>query len=328
MLFMKYRNLGSSGLRVSEIALGSWLTYGKSVEDDTAQKCIQTAYEAGINFFDTANVYEQGEAEIVLGKALAEYDRSSLVVASKVYFPMGDGPNDRGLSRKHIFEQCDASLKRLGMDYIDLYQCHRYDPHVPLEETLWALDDLQRQGKILYAGVSEWPADKIQEAHKIAKERNFRPLVSNQPAYNMIERFIERDILPVSQANGMGQVVFSPLAQGILTGKYKPGQEVPSDSRASNSEIGSGLKKYLENERLLEAVQELSKFAQQLDINLTQLALAWILRHPGVSSAIIGASKPEQIEDNIKAVDFELTKEILVGINELLQPISNFGPRN
>src|SRR5699024_11741865 len=187
--------------------------------------CIQTAYDAGINFFDTANVYEQGEAEVVLGKVLAQYDRSSLVVASKVYFPMGDGPNDRGLSRKHIFEQCDASLKRLGMDYIDLYQCHRYDPHVPLEETLWALDDLQRQGKILYAGVSEWPADKIQEAHKIAKERNFRPLVSNQPAYNMIERHIEKEILAVSVANGMGQVVFSPLAQGILTGKYKPGQD-------------------------------------------------------------------------------------------------------
>ncbi|APZ49466.1 voltage-gated potassium channel [Jeotgalibaca sp. PTS2502] len=324
---MKYRNLGRSGLRVSEIALGSWLTYGKSVEDQTAERCIQTAYDAGINFFDTANVYEQGEAEVVLGKVLAQYDRSSLVVASKVYFPMGDGPNDRGLSRKHIFEQCDASLKRLNMDYIDLYQCHRYDSTVPLEETLWALDDLQRQGKILYAGVSEWPADKIQEAHRIAKEHHFRPLVSNQPIYNMIERYIERDILAVSQANGMGQVVFSPLAQGILTGKYKAGQSAPSDSRAANATIGSGLKKYLEDDRLLETVDSLSHFAQQLDISLPQLALAWILRQPGVSSAIIGASKPEQIEDNIKAVDVELTEEMLAGINELLQPISRFKPR-
>ena len=325
---MKYRNLGRSGLRVSEIALGSWLTYGKSVEDQTAERCIQTAYDAGINFFDTANVYEQGEAEVVLGNVLAHYDRSSLVVASKVYFPMGDGPNDRGLSRKHIFEQCDASLKRLNMDYIDLYQCHRYDPTVPLVETLWALDDLQRQGKILYAGVSEWPADKIQEAHRIAKEHNFRPLVSNQPIYNMIERYIESDVLAVSQANGMGQVVFSPLAQGILTGKYKAGQSAPSDSRAANAAISSGLKKYLEDDRLLETVDSLSHFAQQLDISLPQLALAWILRQPGVSSAIIGASKPEQIEDNIKAVDVELTEEMLAGINALLQPISRFKPRS
>lgn len=325
---MKYRNLGRSGLRVSEIALGSWLTYGKSVEDQTAERCIQTAYDVGINFFDTANVYEQGEAEVVLGKVLAQYDRSSLVVASKVYFPMGDGPNDRGLSRKHIFEQCDASLKRLNMDYIDLYQCHRYDPTVPLVETLWALDDLQRQGKILYAGVSEWPADKIQEAHRIAKEHNFRPLVSNQPIYNMIERYIESNVLAVSQANGMGQVVFSPLAQGILTGKYKAGQSAPSDSRAANAAISSGLKKYLEDDRLLETVDSLSHFAQQLDISLPQLALAWILRHPGISSAIIGASKPEQIEDNIKAVDVELTEEMLAGINALLQPISRFKPRS
>lgn len=325
---MKYRNLGRSGLRVSEIALGSWLTYGKSVEDQTAERCIQTAYDAGINFFDTANVYEQGEAEVVLGNVLAHYNRSSLVVASKVYFPMGEGPNDRGLSRKHIFEQCDASLKRLNMDYIDLYQCHRYDPTVPLVETLWALDDLQRQGKILYAGVSEWPADKIQEAHRIAKEHNFRPLVSNQPIYNMIERYIESDVLAISQANGMGQVVFSPLAQGILTGKYKAGQSAPSDSRAANAGISSGLKKYLEDDRLLETVDSLSHFAQQLDISLPQLALAWILRHPGISSAIIGASKPEQIEDNIKAVDVELTEEMLAGINALLQPISRFKPRS
>lgn len=324
---MKYRNLGTSGLKVSEIALGSWLTYGKSVADDTAKKCIQTAYEAGINFFDTANVYENGEAEIVLGKALKEYDRSSLVVASKVYFPMGSGPNDRGLSRKHIFEQCDASLKRLGMDYLDLYQCHRYDPNVPLEETLWALDDLQRQGKILYAGVSEWPADKIQEAHKIAKERNFRPLVSNQPIYNMIERYIEKEVLPISIANGMGQVVFSPLSQGILTGKYKPGHTVPEDSRGANEKISNFLQKYLEDERLLETVQELETFAQHLDVTLPQLALAWILRQPGISSAIIGASKPEQVEVNIKAVEIELSDDIYDGINELLQPISNFGPR-
>lgn len=324
---MKYRNLGKSGLRVSELSLGSWLTYGKSVEDDTAKRCIETAYESGINFFDTANVYENGKAEIVLGEVLKQYDRSSYVVASKVFFPMGEGPNDRGLSRKHIFEQCDASLQRLGMDYLDLYQCHRYDPSVPMEETLWALDDLQRQGKILYAGVSEWPADKIQKAHQIAREYHFRPLVSNQPIYNMIERYIEKEVLPVSVANGMGQIVFSPLAQGILTGKYKPGQNIPSDSRAANSEISGFMKKYLENDQLLEVVQQLGYFAHELDINLPQLALAWILRQPGVSSAIIGASKPEQIEDNVKAVEVELTDEIFQGLNELLMPVSNFGPR-
>ena len=325
---MKYRNLGKSGLRVSEIALGSWLTYGKSVEEQTAEKCIQTAYESGINFFDTANVYERGAAETVLGKVLKNYNRSSLVVASKVYFPMGDGPNDRGLSRKHIFESCDASLKRLGMDYLDLYQCHRYDPTVPMEETLWALDDLQKQGKILYAGVSEWPADKIQKAHKIAKEHNFRPLVSNQPIYNMIERYIEVDVLPVSVANGMGQVVFSPLAQGILTGKYKAGQQVPEDTRAANKKLNDGMQKYLQNELLLETIVEIEAIARELEVTLPQLALAWILRHPGVSSAIIGASQPEQIEDNIKAVDVELTDELLLGINQLLLRVSSFKPRS
>ena len=325
---MKYRNLGKSGLRVSEIALGSWLTYGKSVADQTADECIRTAYEAGINFFDTANVYEKGAAETVLGKVLKDYRRSSLVVASKVYFPMGDGPNDRGLSRKHIIESCDASLKRLDMDYLDLYQCHRYDPSVPMEETLWALDDLQRQGKILYAGVSEWPADKIQEAHKIAKQHNFRPLVSNQPIYNMIERYIEVDVLPVSVANGMGQVVFSPLGQGILTGKYKSGQQVPEGSRAANSKLNSTMQKYLENESLLEAVGEIEAIAHELEITMPQLALAWILRQPGVSSAIIGASRPEQIEDNIKSVDIELTDELLLGINQILLKVSSFKPRS
>lgn len=324
---MKYRHLGKSGLRVSEIALGSWLTYGKSVGDDTAERCIRTAYDSGINFFDTANVYERGQAETVLGKVLKDYDRSSYVVASKVFFPMGDGPNDRGLSRKHIFEQVDASLQRLGMDYLDLYQCHRYDPSVPMEETLWALDDLQRQGKILYAGVSEWPADKILEANEIAKRHNFRPLVSNQPIYNMVERYIERDVLPVSQALGMGQIVFSPLAQGILTGKYKPGHQVPEDSRAANQEISGGMKKYLENDRLLEVVQQLNDLAIEWEISLPQLALAWILRQEGVSSAIIGASRPEQIEDNVRAAEVELTDEMYQGINEMLLPVSNFGPR-
>lgn len=324
---MKYRNLGTSGLRVSEIALGSWLTYGKSVADQTAEKCIQTAYEAGINFFDTANVYERGAAETVLGKTLKEYKRSSLVVASKVYFPMGDGPNDRGLSRKHIFEACDASLKRLEMDYLDLYQCHRYDPTVPMEETLRALDDLQTQGKILYAGVSEWPAEKIQEAHKIAKQHNFRPLVSNQPIYNMLERYIELDVLPVSVANGMGQVVFSPLAQGILTGKYKAGQQAPEGTRAANKKLNDGMQKYLQNELLLETVSDIQAIAHELEITLPQLALAWILRQPGVSSAIIGASRPEQIEDNIKAIDVELTDEMLLGINQLLLKVSSFKSR-
>ncbi|TDL74028.1 aldo/keto reductase [Rhodococcus qingshengii] len=320
---MKYRRLGNSGLKISELGLGSWLTYGKSVNNQTAYDCIHKAYELGINFFDTANAYENGRAEEVLGGALKEYPRSSYVVATKLFFPTGPGPNDRGLSRKHIMEQCDASLKRLGLDYIDLYQCHRFDPEVPMEETLYALDDLVRQGKILYAGVSEWSAAQIEKAAGIGKAYQLRPIISNQPIYNMLERYIEREILPVSTENGMGQIVFSP---GILTGKYKPNTEKPADSRAANDSVNFVINSYFRDD-VLTSVQKLNSLAAELGVTLSQLSLAWILRHPGISSAIVGASKPQQVEENVKAVDINLNHEVLKEIELILEEIKEFAPR-
>ncbi|MDQ0300493.1 voltage-dependent potassium channel beta subunit [Salibacterium salarium] len=315
---MQYRRLGNSGVKISEIGLGSWLTYGSTVEDNNAVDIIHKAYNSGINFFDTANVYNRGEAEKVVGKALQDFQRDSYVLATKVYFPMGDGPNDRGLSRKHIIEQCNASLKRLNVDYIDLYQCHRFDPETPVEETLMALDDLVKQGKILYYGVSEWSAAQITDAVHIAKERNLNQMVSNQPIYNMIKRYIEKDVLPVSEQNGIGQVVFSPLAQGVLTGKYKPGQQFPKDSRAANEDISKFISGFL-SEPILEQVARLEKLAHnELNIKLSQLALAWILRQPGVSSAIVGASRPSQLEENILSTEVELTTDILNEIEDIL----------
>lgn len=322
---MKYRNVGRSGLKVSEIGLGSWLTYGTAAEQKAADACIAKAFESGINFFDTANAYSRGEGEKAMGAALKPYERSSYVLSSKVYFPMGEGPNDRGLSRKHIFEQCEASLKRLGVEYIDLYFCHRYDTHTPLEETLRALDDLAAQGKIMYAAVSEWSGAQITEAAGIAERLRLRPLISNQPIYNMFERYIEREVLPVSAQKGFGQVVFSPLAQGILTGKYKLGQPLPTESRAANKSVNGVINSYL-NDQVLQVVQELEQVAQQLQISLAQLALAWILRQPGVSSAIIGATRTEQIDENVKAVDVELGTETLEQIEVILKQVANFAP--
>ena len=325
LIQMKYRKVGNSGLKVSEIALGSWLTYGKTVQDQTAYDCVKRAYELGINFFDTANAYERGKAEEVLGEALKAYPRSSYVVATKVFFPMGEGPNDRGLSRKHIIEQCDASLKRLGMDYIDLYQCHRFDPEVPMEETLYALDDLVRQGKVLYTGVSEWTAAQIEQAAGIRKEHKLRPLISNQPIYNMLERYIEDEIIDVSHKNGMSQIVFSPLAQGVLTGKYKPNSEKPVDSRAANDTTNFVINSYFQND-VLECVQRLNTLASEIDLTLSQLSLAWILSHQEISSAIIGASRPSQIEENVKAVDVVLTEDVLSEIEVILGEVKDFSP--
>ena len=322
---MKYRKLGNSGLKISEIGLGSWLTYGKAVNNQTALECIHKAYELGINFFDTANAYEGGKAEEVLGEALKEYSRSSYVVATKLFFPMGTGPNERGLSRKHIIEQCDASLKRLGLDYIDLYQCHRFDPDVPVEETLYALDDLIRQGKILYAGVSEWTAAQIENAVGIGKANHLRPIISNQPIYNMLERYIEGEVLPICSEKGIGQIVFSPLAQGVLTGKYKPHAEKPEDSRAANDSTNGVINSYFRND-VLECVQKLNDLAEELGVTLSQLSLAWILRHPGITSAIIGASRPQQIEENVKAVDLELNPGVLQEIGQILDEIKGFAP--
>ncbi|HEX4208286.1 MAG TPA: aldo/keto reductase family protein [Ktedonobacteraceae bacterium] len=320
---MEYRHLGRAGVKVSPISLGSWLTYGHSVEQQTAINCIHKAYELGINFFDTANAYNRGGAEKVVGAALKEYTRDSYVLATKLYWPMGDGPNDRGLSRKHIMEQCNASLKRLGVDYIDLYQCHRYDPETPIDEVLRALDDLVTQGKVLYVGVSEWSATQIADAVYTAREMNLDKIVSNQPIYNMLTRYIERDIIPLSEREGIGQIVFSPLAQGILTGKYKPGQQPGRDTRAGNEQVGSAMSNLL-NDKALTAVQNLQSVANEGGYKLSQLALAWILRQKNVSSAIIGASRPEQVEENLKAADITLSDDVLQRIDEILEGVVSY----
>ncbi|WP_338555838.1 aldo/keto reductase family protein [Paenibacillus sp. KS-LC4] len=322
---MKYRRVGSSGIKVSEIGLGSWLTYGTATEQKAADACIQQAFESGINFFDTSNAYNRGEGERALGAALRPFERSSYVLSTKVFFNMGDGPNDGGLSRKHIMEQCDASLKRLGTDYIDIYFCHRYDQNAPLEETLRALDDLTAQGKILYSAVSEWSAAQIADATGIAKRLNLRPLISNQPIYNMFERYIEQEVIPVSEREGIGQIVFSPLAQGILTGKYRKGQQLPTDSRAANDSINHVLKSYLRDD-VLDCVDQLDGLASQLGVSISQLALAWVLRLPGISSALIGASRPQQIVENVKAVELELSADVVQEIEAILEQVKHFAP--
>lgn len=320
---MNYRKLGRAGVRVSTISLGSWLTYGGSVEEDAASRCIHTAYEQGINFFDTANAYQRGRTEQVVGQALKDFPRDSFVLATKVYFPMGDGPNDHGLSRKHIMEQCHISLRRLGTDYIDLYQCHRYDTDTPLEETLRALDDLVTQGKILYAGVSEWSAVQIDDAVHTARALNLDQIVSNQPIYNMLTRYIERDIVPLCEREGIGQVVFSPLAQGVLTGKYKPGEQPTQGTRAADANSNMFMRDLM-NDKTLTAVQQLQTLAQQSGYTLSQMALAWILRQPDVSSAIIGASRPEQILENIKASEITLSEDVLSRIDEILDGVASY----
>lgn len=318
---MQYRHLGRAGVRVSAISLGSWLTYGNAVQEDTAIACVNRAYDLGVNFFDTANVYARGRAEEVVGRALRAYSRDSYVLATKVYFPMGDGPNDRGLSRKHIMEQCHASLRRLGVDYIDLYQCHRPDPETPVDETLRALDDLITQGKILYAGVSEWSVTQLASAVSVARELRLDPIVSNQPIYNMLQRYIERDVLPFCEQNGIGQVVFSPLAEGVLTGKYRPGEAPAADTRAANPATNTFITGSL-NDATLAAVQRLGEVARDLGHTLPELALAWVLRQPGVSSAITGASRPEQVEQNVKAADITIPDDALARIDAILADVA------
>ncbi|WP_028547444.1 aldo/keto reductase family protein [Paenibacillus sp. UNC451MF] len=312
---MQYRRLGNSGLKVSEISLGSWLTYGGYVADDNAVRSIEQAYDLGVNFFDTANMYERGEAEKVMGKALSQYPRESYVLATKVFNKMGEGPNDRGLSRKHIMEQCDASLKRLGADYIDIYYCHRYDKETPLEETLRALDDLVSQGKVLYIGVSEWTPAQIVEAYAIADKLLLDKIIVNQPVYNMFNRYIEKEIIPIGKEKGYGQVVFSPLAQGLLTGKYRLGQPIPQDSRAASKNWGE---KQL-NETNLIRVGKISKIADELGIKVSQLAIAWILRQSNVASALVGASRPEQVVENCAASGITLTDDVLNAIEDILK---------
>ncbi|MEC0373590.1 aldo/keto reductase family protein [Paenibacillus chibensis] len=312
---MKYRRLGGSGLKVSEISLGSWLTYGGYVERENAVNSIKTAYDLGINFFDTANVYERGAAEVLVGEALKAYPRESYVLATKAFWPMGDGPNDRGLSRKHIMEQAHASLKRLQHDYVDIFYCHRHDPETPLDETLRALDDLVRQGKVLYVGVSEWQASQIAEALGVADRYLLDRIVVNQPQYNMFERYIEKEIMPLCERSGIGQVVFSPLAQGLLTGKYTSASDIPQDSRAARLEwMRKGI-----TEQKINQVKQLEGIASELGISVGNLALAWILRNSNVASALVGASRPDQVTENAKASGVELSADVIDRIEEILK---------
>ncbi|MCW5934275.1 MAG: aldo/keto reductase family protein [Fimbriimonadia bacterium] len=315
---MNYRKLGRWGVRVSEVGLGSWLTYGGVMDEEQSTAIIRYCYENGVNFFDTANVYAAGRSEEVVGKALKPFPRDTYVLATKVYFPMGDKPNQSGLSRKHIFEQFHLSLQRLRHDYVDLYQCHRPDPETPLEETIRAMDDLIRQGKVLYWGVSEWSATQITNVVRLCEQMNAPKPVSNQPLYHMLARSIEREVIPVSEQEGLGQVVFSPLAQGVLTGKYKPGQPPPSDSRAADSRQNMFMQNTI-REANLERVQKLQPIAQQLGISMAQLALAWCLRQHNVSSVIIGARTIDQAKDNLGASGVQLSESVLTAIEEALE---------
>jgi aryl-alcohol dehydrogenase-like predicted oxidoreductase len=295
---MKYRRLGDSDLAISEISLGSWLTYGVGVEADKARACLDAAFDVGINFIDTANVYGRGAAETFLGEALKSRPRDSYVLATKLYFPMSD--TDFGLSRTQVEKQLNASLKRLQTDYVDLYQCHRYDSGTPLEETMEALTRAVESGKVRYIGFSEWPADKISEALELSNSRGFAKFVSSQPQYSLVWREPEQEVIPISAANGISQIVWSPLGQGVLTGKYDPDQPPPAGTRATSEEMGGFIKRLMQPE-LLRAVQRLKPIAEEAGLSLPQFALAWILREPNVASAIIGASRPEQVHDNAGA---------------------------
>jgi aryl-alcohol dehydrogenase-like predicted oxidoreductase len=312
---MHFRRLGSSDLEVSEISLGSWLTYGGGVERERAEACVAKAFDVGINFIDTANVYARGAAESFLGEVLAGRPRDSYVLATKLYFPI-DG--DRGLSREQVFKQLDLSLLRLKTDYVDLYQCHRYDFETPLEETMAALSEVVRQGRVRYLGFSEWPADRIQAALELPDVEQF---VSSQPQYSILWREPERDVFPLCAANGISQIVWSPLAQGALTGKYKPGETPPAGSRAASQEMGWSMDRFRDDD-VLEAVERLRPIADGLGITMAQLALAWVLRRPEVASAIVGASRPEQVGENAAASGIELDAGTLHAIDDAVSGVA------
>ncbi|MFV2178992.1 aldo/keto reductase family protein [Actinomadura sp. LOL_016] len=318
---MEFRHLGRSGLKISEIAYGNWLTHGSQVEEDAANECVRAALDEGVTTFDTADVYAGTRAEAVLGRALKGQRREGLEIFTKVYWPTGPGQNDRGLSRKHIMESINGSLRRLGTDYVDLYQAHRFDYETPLEETLRAFDDLVRQGKVLYVGVSEWRAEEIERALKIADEMGFDRIVSSQPQYSMLWRVIEDEIVPLCEREGVGQIVWSPIAQGVLTGKYKPGQPLPEGSRATDDKGGSDMiQRYMGDDHLAR-VQELRPIADELGLSMAQLAIAWTLQNPNVSAAIVGASRPEQVRDNVKAAGVKLDADVLERIDGVLGPV-------
>ncbi|HEY1919378.1 MAG TPA: aldo/keto reductase family protein [Streptosporangiaceae bacterium] len=317
---MEHRHLGRSGLKVSEIAYGNWITHGSQVEEDAARQCVAAALDEGITTFDTADVYAGTKAEEVMGRALHGIRRESLEICTKVYWPTGPGQNDRGLSRKHIMESVHGSLRRLGTDYIDLYQAHRYDHETPIEETLRAFDDLVRQGKVLYVGVSEWRAEEINDALATAFDRGYDKLVSNQPQYNMIWRVIESEVLPLCEKEGLGQIVWSPIAQGVLTGKYRPGATPPAGSRATDAS-GSGFIQGFMNDDVLTRVEQLRPVAEEAGLSMAQLAIAWVLQNPGVSAAIIGATRPEQVRENVKAAGVKLDEAIMRRIDDVLGPI-------
>lgn len=314
---MEHRHLGRSGLKVSEIAYGNWVTHGSQVEQEAAEACVAAALDEGITTFDTADVYAMTKAESILGQALHGVRRESVEICTKVFWPTGSGANDRGLSRKHIMESVHASLRRLQTDYIDLYQAHRYDHETPLEETLRAFDDLVRQGKVLYVGVSEWRAEEIQAALKIADQTGLDRIVSSQPQYNMIWRVIESEVIPLAVREGIGQIVWSPIAQGVLTGKYLPGAAPPAGSRATD-ERGSGFVTRYLTEEILARVQLLKPVAEQAGLTLAQLAVAWTLQNPAVSAAIIGATRPGQVRENARAAGVRLDQEVLKQVDAIL----------
>ena len=315
---MEYRHLGRSGLVISEIAYGNWITHASQITDEAAHACVRAALDAGITTFDTADVYAETRAEEVLGRALAGERREGLEIFTKVFWDVGPGQNDRSLSRKHIMEGIDGSLRRLQTDYVDLYQAHRYDHSTPLEETVIAFADVVRAGKALYIGVSEWTADQIRAGAELARELNVH-LVSNQPQYSMLWRVIEAQVIPACEELGIGQIVWSPMAQGVLTGKYLPGQPPPTGSRAT-TEDGSFMERFLSDD-VLTRVQQLSPLAESAGLSLAQLAIAWVLQNSNVSAAIIGATRPEQVTENVKASGVRLDAELMKRIDEILEPV-------
>ena len=321
---MQYRQMGKCGVRLSVVGLGSYLTIGFKLDEQQSRATVKAAYDAGINFFDTANAYNTGEAEKMLGTCLKDYPRSSLIVLTKVFAPMGDGPNDKGLSKKHIFEQCDASLKRLGMDYVDIYMCHRPDPDTPVDETVRAMEDLARMGKILYWGVSEWPAELMVEANAVAREIGARGISVNEPRYSMLYRYPERNVFPTCAREGIGNVIFSGLAHGMLTGKYRPGEPVPEGTRGADDETNMVLNMMYMTEQNKAKSQELVEIASDLGATAAVLALAWCLRRPEVTSTIIGATRVSQIQENAKAADLEIPADVLAKLEEMY-PMPEFG---